>query len=144
MYTEKALDSFKNLWNKDEQTFIYCLDLLKNKMTELELYQFKFYYYLKNNIFEKAIECWYELRNNIELMGDDFWNEYEKYELNKANGEMCGSCCVDCCTSGNICSWLWVCASIPAGCGICYECCSSIGFSWNGGDWTCTNNCVCC
>jgi hypothetical protein len=149
MYTEKALNSLKNIWNKDEQTFIYCLDLLKNMLSNLEFYQFKFFYYLKNNNFEKAIECWYELRENIELMDDDFWNGLESYELNKAAGESCGSACGDCCNDCdscgdcNCCSWLFFCLTIPAGCGICYECCfewdcDSVCFSW------CRDECCCC
>ncbi len=54
MYTERALDQFKNMWNKDEETFCYCMELLQDKLTASEYHQLLFYYYYVNDKFEKA------------------------------------------------------------------------------------------
>ncbi len=141
MYKVTSLESFKTLWNKDEETFQFCLDLLKDKITLLEYYQLNFYFYLQNDLFEKAMEYWYKLKSNISLMDDDFWHEVEKYETTRDlidyTGSSCGSCCSDC----NIGSTICTCLLTGLGCGMLLSCCSSVGFSWNGGDWRCTNNC---
>lgn len=114
MFTEQSLSHFKNIWDKDEETFCYCMEILKNKLTESEHYQLMFYYYYINNKFEKAIDFLTSLRQcddskqlNLFSTDDDSYDE----SLNMCSEEAC-DCCSDCCDDFGCCS------------GDCCPCCS--------------------
>lgn len=131
MFTTQSIKQIKNIWEKDEKTFIYCMELLKRKLDSLECYQFYIYYYIYNQEFEKAVEYLSDLHtksllSNIEFYdSDDFFSDLCCYigadsccdctcdtcnecccdEIGDSRcGECCGSCCCIYCTVGGICT----------------------------------------
>ena len=128
MYKEKTLSQFKNMWNKDEESFIYCMELLKDKLTSLEYSQWMFHYYYVNDKFEKAVDYLISIKQQaeakefIDFMSDGDFDDFLCCCLPTA-------CCADC------------------GDEICQSCCGCVGPSCG----TCcllyctgTCCCVCC
>ncbi|MDO4333297.1 MAG: hypothetical protein Q4C58_11535 [Eubacteriales bacterium] len=137
MYTEEAMKQFKNIWSKDENTFQYCISLLKNKLTMLEYYELNCYYYIQNANFEKAVDCLctmqadpnlkihIERSDNDDFLSDliccigidtccegvcDGCNDCCCCELcgETTCGNVCSLCCTLSCAGGVFC-WIWDC-----------------------------------
>lgn len=127
MYTEKALEHFDNMWDKDEESFHYCLNLLKEKLTLAEFNQMNLYYYIQNGNLEKAAEYLFRLKKTYItdekiIMKSDSDDFAEDCLYGCLVGECCGSVCED---VTNVCNNI-------LGCGD--DCC---------GDGCCGDNCQC-
>lgn len=130
MYTERALNQIKNLWNKDEETFRYCMDMLKDKLTGGEYHQLLFYYYYVNDKFETAAGYVKDLvqsdriRQGIQFMSDDDIGDLCACTACCCLDE-CGNECCDCCTGcgGAGCSTCCFAYCIIASFVSCCECC---------------------
>lgn len=123
MYTTKALKQLKNIWDKEEKTFNYCIELLKNKIDMLEYYQFYIYYYIYNQNFEKAVDYLSTLQAEPKLK-----DYIEFYDSDDPFGDLCAEACCDC--TQDTCNDCCSCDELGnTSCGICcyiYCSCSSI------------------
>ena len=66
MYKEHTLSQLKNIWDKDEESFVYCMKLLHDKLTPLEYSQWMFHYYYVNDKFEKAVDYLVNIKQQAE------------------------------------------------------------------------------
>lgn len=66
MFEEDKLCQLSNMWNKDEEIFVYSMKLLKNKLTSLEYSQWMFHYYYVNDKFEQAVDYLVSIKQQTE------------------------------------------------------------------------------
>lgn len=126
MYTTKALKQLKNIWDKDEKSFEYCIELLKNKIDALEYFQFYIYYYIYNQNFEKAVDYLSILQAEPTLK-----KTIEFYDSDDFFQDLC------CCISADACC--------DCTCDTCNDCCccDELGDT-TCGQWCATGCCLYC
>lgn len=130
MFEENKLSQLSNMWNKDEETFVYCMELMKDKLTLIEYSQWMFHYYYVNDKFEQAVNYLVSIKQQAEAK--EFMDFMSSDDLDDGLDLCCcllesklygigtiveyNSCCQQCgcCGCGGI--------SLLVGAGICQIC----------------------